>query len=112
MAGKMRGTPAERCEWVFQCPMNPCPSCGGYDLISQVPIVIEELPDDATVRQMMGTWARARKSGTTPLIGTAFITCKSCGHNGPSYDVSGRTAEDVGRDLVVSTEIKRLWNTQ
>lgn len=112
MVGKMLGTPAERCEWIFRCPMNPCPHCGGYNLIHQVPIVIEELPDDATVKQLLGAWARARKSGKTPLIGTAFMMCKDCGHKGPSYDVSGRTAEDVGRDPVVSTEIKRLWNGQ
>ena len=63
-------------------------------------------------KKFLGAWARARKGGSTPLVGIAFMMCRDCAHKGPLVDVTGRTAEDVGRDPIVAKEIKRLWNEQ
>ena len=83
MAGKILGTPAERCEWIFGQQMNACPKCGGYNLIYQTPIIMEDVPENFTPKQLLGAWARARKGGNTPLEGVMFLMCRGCGHKGP-----------------------------
>jgi hypothetical protein len=103
--------PASRAEFVFGQRMNPCPACGGYNIGFSTPIKLDgPLPD--TAKGMLGAWAKARKGGSTPLEGVCRIVCRSCGHLGPSVNVKGRTAEDVGRDKTVCAEVKRLWNLQ
>lgn len=106
------GSPKERREFVFGQPMKPCKKCGS-NLRHQVPIKLnEDLPEPFDAKKMLGIWARARKDGKTPLEGTAYLMCGDCLHKGPSVDVSGRTAEDVGKDPVVAKEMKRLWNEE
>jgi len=103
--------PAKRCEFVFGQPMIPCPKCGGFDIGYSTPIKIDdECPN--TAKGIFSAWAKARKDGKTPLEGTCRIMCRKCGHLGPSVDVTGRTAEEVGMDPFVATEAKRLWNSQ
>lgn len=103
--------PKARCEFVFGQPMNSCPKCGGYNIGYSTPIKLDgKLPDSA--RGILKAWATAVSSGSTPLQGTCGIMCRSCGHLGPTVDVRGRTSEDVGRDPVVASEAKRLWNSQ
>lgn len=91
--------------------MKACPKCSGYNIGYSTPIKLDE-PMPTTAKGMLGAWARARKSGQTPLEGTCRIMCRDCGHLGPAVDVSGRTSEDVGRDKAVADETKRLWNSQ
>ena len=103
--------PAKRAEFVFGQPMIPCPKCGGFNIGYSTPIKIDgEWP--STARGVLSVWAKAHKKGNTPLEGTCSIMCRKCGHRGPPVDVTGRTAEDVGRDPFVATEAKRLWNSQ
>ena len=85
----------------------PCPECGSWDLIGQSPIDVDIDVSDA--RKALGQYARAKKTGATPLKGPCFIMCKDCGHKGPAVDCAGRTSEDVGADPAVFTEMKRLW---
>ena len=103
--------PAKRAEWVYGQPMAPCPKCGGYDMKPQMPIQIE-LDSESTVRQVIGSWARATKAGATPLKGPCYYACWACGHKGPAVDCSGRTSEDARKDSTLNAEMKRLWNTQ
>lgn len=103
--------PKAKCEWIFGQPMNPCPKCGGYDLMYQTPIQLSE-PVGDTPRDIVRAWARATRAGRTPLEGPVYLMCRTCGHHGPALDCSGRTQEDVGRDPAVAREVKRLWNEQ
>lgn len=103
--------PAKKTEWIFGQSMNPCPKCGSYNMKHQVPIQMD-VPDEFDAKKLLGAWARARKEGRTTLLGTAYMICWDCGHKGPSVDVSGRTAEDVGKDPIVAKKIKQLWNEQ
>ena len=84
-----------------------CPACGSWNLIAQTPIDVEIDITDA--RKALGQYARATKSGATPLKGPCYIMCFDCCHKGPAVDCSGRTSEDVGRDRAVFDEMKRLW---
>lgn len=102
---------AARARFVFGQDMQPCPKCGSFHIGYSTPIKLEgATPSDA--KGWLAAWAKARKQGATPLEGTACIMCRECAHCGPPVDVSGRTAEDVGRDPVVATEAKRRWNAQ
>lgn len=105
--------PKARAKFVFGQEMKACPKCGGYNIKNQTPIKLKELiqPTDGA-KQILGKWTRTVMAGNTPLEGTAFIMCFTCGHKGPSVDCSGRTSEDVGKDPVVAAEMKRLWNNQ
>ena len=105
--------PADRAAFVFGQPMNPCPKCGSYRMFYQTPIITKEpiLPTD-DAKQPLGKWARSVKDGNTPLEGPVFLMCRDCRHRGPSVDCAGRTAEDVGKDPAVCSEVKRLWNGQ
>ena len=103
--------PAYRARFVFGQEMKACPKCGGYNLGFSTPIKLTgPLPESA--KGMLEAWAKARKGGATPLEGTCRIMCRACGHLGPAVNVEGRTAEDVGRDRAVCTEVKRLWNSE
>jgi len=100
-----------RARFVFGQPMKACPKCKGWNLGYSTPIKLDApLPDNA--RGILIAWAKAQKGGRTPLQGTACIMCRSCGHCGPTVDVTGKTAEDVGRDPRVASECKRLWNSE
>jgi hypothetical protein len=101
--------PKYRARFVFGEPMKACPKCGGYHLGYSTPIKLDG-PLPGTAKGILSAWAKARKGGATPLEGTACIMCRSCGHTGPTVDVRGRTAEDVGQDPRVASECKRLWN--
>lgn len=101
----------DRAKFVFGQEMQSCPICGSYHIGHSTPIKLDgPVPD--TAKGMLRAWARARNGGSTPLEGTCRIMCRDCGHLGPAVDVSGRTAEDVGRDPIVSAEVRRLWNEQ
>lgn len=90
--------------------MKACPKCGGYNIGFSTPIKLDgPLPDSAI--GILTAWAKARKGGETPLEGTCRIMCRGCGHLGPSVNVSGRCAEDVGRDPAVAAAVKKLWNS-
>jgi hypothetical protein len=89
---------------------KPCPKCGSWEIIPQMPIDVDIDVTDA--KKALGQYARAIKAGATPLKGPCFIMCRACGHKGQSVDCSGRTSEDVGRDTKVFTEMKRLWIEQ
>lgn len=103
----------KRCEWIFGEPMKPCPKCGSYNLKYQTPIKLnEELPKNFDAKKTIGVWARTIKDGHTPLEGKAYLMCFDCFFRGPSMDVSGRTAEEVGKDPLVAKKIKCLWNNQ
>lgn len=107
---------AKRAAFVFACPMNPCPKCGGYHLMYQTPIKMDEpiLPTD-TAKSLLGKWARAMKDDlgeSAPMEGAVFIMCFDCGHKGASVDCTGMTRGEVGRSKVVADEVKRLWNAQ
>ena len=105
--------PAKRAEYVFGQPMQPCPKCGSYSLIHQAPIKMDvPISADDTAKQILGKWARAVRSGSTPLEGPVYIMCQECFHKSPSVDCRGRTSESVGRDPVVAKQVKRLWNDQ
>lgn len=112
MAGKMfGGTPAERCEFVFGQPMQPCPKCGSYRLTYQTPIKLAEpLPDKPDAKALLRAWARAHREGSPMLEGPVYIACQECWHHGPALDCSGRTSDDVSHDVAVASEVKRLWN--
>ena len=101
--------PASRCAFVFGRPMKPCPACGGYRLGFSVPIKMDRANLD-TAKKILAEWAKRTRDGNTPLEGTCRIVCRDCHHMGPSVDVVGRTAEDVGRDAVVASRCKELWN--
>ncbi len=101
---------AKRAEFVFGQPMKPCPKCGDYEIKWQTPIKAGVVPGDS-VKQMVAKWARANREGAM-LEGPIFLRCFACGHDGPSVDCTGRSRDDVGRDLVVAAEVKRLWNSQ
>lgn len=102
---------AETAEFIFGQKMRACPQCGGFHIGYSTPIKLDgPLPEDA--KGMLRAWAKARKPEGTQLQGTARIMCRDCGHLGPAMDVSGRTAEDVGKDKAVAAEVKRLWNEQ
>jgi hypothetical protein len=103
--------PASRAEWVYGQPMAPCPKCSSYNMRPQMPIRIG-LDGDETPRQLISKWAKATKSGATPLEGPVYFACRDCGHKGPAVDCTGRTREDVGQDRALNAEIKRLWNGQ
>lgn len=103
--------PAKRAEWVYGQPMAPCPACGRYNMKPQMPIAVATTGDE-TVPQLVGKWARATKSGATPLEGPCYYMCCCCGHKGPSVDCSGRTSEDCRQDRTLNAEMKRLWNEQ
>lgn len=103
--------PEKRAAFVFGQPMIPCPKCDGFDIGYSTPIKIDgEWPN--TARGLISAWAKAHKKGNTPLEGTCRIMCRKCGHKGPSVDVTGRTAEDIGMDPIVAAAAKRLWNSQ
>ncbi|MDB6027534.1 MAG: hypothetical protein JWM68_3757 [Verrucomicrobiales bacterium] len=105
--------PAKRAEWIYGQPMKPCPKCKSYNFKHQTPIKMDEpIHSNDSVAQAVGKWARAIKSGNTPLEGPVFMMCFDCGHKGPSVDCTGRTSEDVGRDKAVSDSVKKLWNEQ
>lgn len=89
-----------------------CPKCGGYNIKAQVPIVMEEIKADDSVKQILAKWARARKSGATPIKGVAFIMCFDCGHEGPKVDCTGMTAEQVSSSPAIFVKMKSLWNSQ
>ena len=101
--------PAKRAEWVHGQPMAPCPMCGSYQMMAQIPIALDTTGTE-TPAQLVGKWARATKAGATPLQGPAYYACKDCGHKGPSVDCSGRTSEECRADCALNTEMKRLWN--
>ncbi len=102
---------ADSAKFIFGQLMIPCPKCGSYHIGYSTPIKLDApLPDDA--KGALSAWAKATKAGRTPLEGTCRLMCRDCGHKGPSVDVSGRTAEDVGKDKAVADETKRLWNAQ
>lgn len=103
--------PAARAAWVYGQPMNPCPTCGSYDMKPQMPIVMH-LSGVESPRQLLGKWARATKAGATPLDGHCYYMCWDCGHKGPAVDCTGRTSESVRADRAVNAEMKRLWNSQ
>lgn len=104
---------AKRAQFIFGMPMKPCPKCGGYNIRHQTPIQMKEpiLAGD-TARQIVGKWARAVRDGDN------FVAALEAHHEhrtlkqGPAMDCTGRTAEDVGRDPVVASTVKRLWNEQ
>ena len=100
-----------RAEMIFGQPMNPCPKCGSYNLRYRTPIQMEA-PESDDPKALLGAWARATKSGNTPLEGPCYLMCRECRHEGPAVDCTGRTSEDVGKDPEVAKEIKRLWNAQ
>ena len=103
--------PAFRAKFIFGQEMKACPKCKGYNIGFSTPIKLDgPLPD--TAKGMLGAWAKARKSGSTPLEGTCRIMCRACGHLGPAVNVEGRTAEDVGRDKAVCDKVKLLWNSE
>ena len=112
MAGKLfGGTPAERCEFVFGQPMEPCPECGSYKLMYQSPIKLDEPPPDKPdAKALLRSWARAHRNGSPMLEGPVYMACQECWHYGPAMDCSGRTSDDVSHDPAVATEVKRLWN--
>jgi hypothetical protein len=103
--------PASRAKFVFGQEMKACPQCGGYNIGFSTPIKLNG-PMPSTAKGILGAWAKAKKGGATPLEGTCRIMCRACGYLGPAVDVTGRTAEDVGRDKDVAAEAKRLWNSQ
>lgn len=93
--------------------MTPCSECGSWDFMPQTPIKIEEeIPKNFTPKQLLGIWARATKSGNTPLKGPCYFICKTCGHKGPAVDCSGLTSEFVRKDPKIYAEMKRLWNEE
>lgn len=106
---------AERARFVFGQDMQPCPACGSYHLGFSTPIKLDG-PLADTADGILRQWAKARRAGAgagaTPLEGTCRIMCRDCGHIGPAVDVTGRTAEDVGKDPEVAAETKRRWNRQ
>jgi len=104
---------AQTAKFIHGIEMKPCPSCGAFNMHYRMPIQMKE-PILATdgARQILGKWARSIKDGNTPLEGPCFMVCEDCGHKGPSIDCSGRTSEDVGKDPLVASEIKRIWNSQ
>lgn len=104
---------ADRAKFIFGQPMNPCPKCGSYNIGYSMPIKLDDgLPDPLSAKSLLSAWAKACKNGCTSLEGTCRIICRDCGHKGPSVDVTGRTAEDVGQDKTVADETKKLWNGQ
>lgn len=103
--------PEKRAEWVYGQPMKPCPKCGSYNMFPQMPIVLKTTGVE-TVKQLIGKWAQATKTGSTPLQGPCYYACRDCLHKGPAVDCSGRTSEDCRADHELNTEMKRLWNTQ
>lgn len=96
---------------VFGQEMAACPQCGSFHIGYSTPIKLDQ-PLPETAEGMFKAWAKARKDGQTPLKGTCCIMCRDCGHTGPSVNVAGRTAEDVGKDPEVASLAKRLWNYQ
>ena len=94
----------QHCRRTYQ---RACPACGSWNLKPQTPIDVEI--DITDVRKALGQYARAVKTGATPLQGPCYIMCFDCFHKGPSVDCSGRTSEDVGCDKAVFDEMKRLW---
>jgi hypothetical protein len=103
----------EWAKFVFRQEMKPCPKCKSYNMWYQNPIKLKEkIPKDFTAKQLLGIWARSIKEGKTPLEGPCYMSCRDCGHKGPSIDCSGRTSEDVGKDPIVAKKIKDLWNNQ
>ena len=109
---RKRGT-KEYAEWFYKQPMNACPACGSWDFRAQTPVDLDLSEEDLKdPRKALGKWARAKKEGHTPLRGPVFFMCFNCDHKGPAVNCSGRTAEDVGQDPAVFTEMKRLWNEQ
>ena len=102
---------AEHARFIFGQDMQPCPACGSYHLGFSTPIKLDG-PLSNTAGGILCQWAKSRRAGATPLEGTCRIMCRDCGHIGPAVDVTGRTAEDVGKDPAVAAETKRLWNSQ
>lgn len=103
--------PAQRAEFIYGQPMNPCPKCGSYNMKPQIPIVMEQAGGDS-IKKLLGNYARATSKGATQIQGTAYYTCWDCFHKGPSVDCTGRTSEDCRSDKELNSEMKRLWNSQ
>ena len=103
--------PAKRAEFIHGQRMEPCPSCGSYKMMAQVPIVLDTNGSESA-KQTLAKWVRATKSGATPVEGPAYYVCEDCGHKGPAVDCTGRTSEDCRSDPKLASEMKRLWNSQ
>lgn len=95
----------EQCKFIFGTEMQPCPSCGSYNLGFQTPI---KTKGGESLKQLVAMSIR----GGNELEGPVFIKCWKCHHAGPSLDCSGRMRDDVGRDAHVAATVKALWNSQ
>ena len=102
--------PAQCAAWIHGQPMKPCPRCGGYKMGTQAPRAVT-IPRGAGARQILKIWLRAQRENV-PLKGPVFMMCRTCGHEGPSVDCTGRMPDDIRGDTKLGAEIKRLWNSQ
>jgi hypothetical protein len=102
--------PAQRAEWVYGQKMEPCPTCGAYDMKPQMPIVID-LEDVNNGVDLARKWAKAVKDGAL-LEGPCYYICWKCGHKGPSVDQKGRSSDEARKDAELNREMKKLWNNQ
>lgn len=63
--------PAKRAAWVYGQPMNPCPSCGGYNMKPQTPIKIElsgaKLPNVIPTDEQLTAFALGIEAAAQPL---------------------------------------------
>jgi len=101
---------AQRAKFRFGQPMNPCPKCGGYNLGTKVPIRIDHDEND-DARALLRKWAKAHREGPV-LKGIAYIVCQDCFHQGPHFDCSHMSYDEVMKSHDVAKEVKRLWNSQ
>lgn len=95
----------EQCKFIFGMEMQPCPSCGSFNLGFQTPI---KTKGGESLKKLVAMSIR----GGNELEGPVYIKCWKCHHAGPSLDCSGRMRDDVGRDAHVAATVKALWNSQ